>query len=1508
MSDQLPSIDDFAEDLSKLPSSDEFVKKDLPHVEEFVEDLSKLPSADDFIKEDLPSVEEFIEEEEIIEEQIQTLFEKVREEDKIEESVSEETAADLTEILHLIDAVRRDIPEIPEIPEIKYYDEELEKLTEYIGQVYDCIPEVKNYDAEVESICEQIDLVKEEIKDLPEVKYYDTEVEAICEQIDKVRSEIPDLSWVGETFNSIDSNFGNVNDHLEDIKVKFNKDIDRLTEDLDIKHFEKKVDIKGVKDNLQEVKDKVYEELKETASRIWDHHNEFKDDDRKLKKQILSQYNKLSQNIEKQITETKNDQKESANILKDYFEGLKDEISNLPEVKYYDNSIDDLKKDLSKLDKKIDTKDLNISELYKIVGELKEKQGILKEEINNRPVTPDPLEKQGNDPLTPTDQKFATLKDLAEHYRLFVNRVQQQLYTIGGGGAVRLNDLDDVNIDGLVDGNGLLWNASTSKWDVGTVGAGGTWATDSVGISTIKNVGIATTARSDSALYVEGNATVTGNLNVTGDIVYDEVSGRNLDISGIATVVTLGVSAATTSKDLLVTGVSTFTGIGTFGSNLFVDGDTNIGSAITIYASSGIVSATTFYGSGSGLTGVASTDNIITSTASTMASIYSTGIITATTFSGNLPTTDLTGTITNAQLAGSIANAKLSNDSVSFGGVSLDLGGTDATPAFDLSDATAYPYTSLTGITTEIVGDTTPQLGGNLDINSKYITGTGGVNVTGVVTATSFVGNVTGNASGTAGGLSGTPDITVNNIIAVGATFSGAITYEDVTNIDSVGIVTAGKGVRVTTGGLVVTAGVSTFSGIGTFGGDVYVDGNLNVTGDIVYDEVSGRNLDISGIATVVTLGVSAATTSKDLLVTGITTLGSNNGIGTVYVGSGTTALMVDGDARVIGILTVGRGSVTIDGENNQVSVGLVTVTNSTIIIGENVTIDASATGINSAPNVLYVAKDGVDTNNGTSIDNAFLTIKAAVGAASSGTTVKILSGKYTESNPIEVPAFVSIVGDDQRTVQVTPSTTTSDIFHVRKGSKLSNMTFKDHEAPAAAVAFPTTEIAENVGGGKWKGPYIQNCTSDTTTGKGIYIDGNQARLLKAMNIDSYTQYNQGGVGVAVTNGGFAQLVSLFTICCNEAVTVDKGGQADIANSNCSFGTYGLIARGVSELQYSGIVTSSAAVSQATAEINISTPTKTISGFNYHEPSGVATVTTSAAHGFAVGMGVTLSGIGLTCTYGSKTYPYQKPFIFNVDSVPSTTSFVINVGISTVAHTYVSGGTVKIEVDRPYDGQLCYFDTLYKTVKTITVGSGGTGYSLTPTVTVASPGGPSGENATAYATLDGESVSTITIISSGSQYESTPDITISGPDSGINTATATASMSDIYYTINSSTPVTAGVTTVTLSSNLLNTVGVGSTAYFYQGSRIVASSHTFEYVGAGNNIADATPKRGGVTVQANEVVTESGGLVLYTSTDQAGNFRIGDDLKINQETGTISGRAFSKSLFSEMTPFILALS
>jgi len=75
------------------------------------------------------------------------------------------------------------------------------------------------------------------------------------------------------------------------------------------------------------------------------------------------------------------------------------------------------------------------------------------------------------------------------------------------------------------------------------------------------------------------------------------------------------------------------------------------------------------------------------------------------------------------------------------------------------------------------------------------------------------------------------------------------------------------------------------------------------------------------------TNGVS---TVANLTVTGITTLGSSNGIGTVTIGIGTTALLVEGNARITGILTVGSSSITFDGTNNRINVGTGVTINST--------------------------------------------------------------------------------------------------------------------------------------------------------------------------------------------------------------------------------------------------------------------------------------------------------------------------------------------------------------------------------------------------------------------------------------------------------------------------------------------------------------------------------------------------------------------------------------------------
>jgi len=72
------------------------------------------------------------------------------------------------------------------------------------------------------------------------------------------------------------------------------------------------------------------------------------------------------------------------------------------------------------------------------------------------------------------------------------------------------------------------------------------------------------------------------------------------------------------------------------------------------------------------------------------------------------------------------------------------------------------------------------------------------------------------------------------------------------------------------------------------------------------------------------------------------------------------------------------------------------------------------------------------------------------------------------------------------------------------------------------------------------------------------------------MVCDSYTNTNEGGIGIHMLNRGYTQLVSVFTICCHIAIKCETGGFCSITNSNASFGTYALYADGVSEALYYG--------------------------------------------------------------------------------------------------------------------------------------------------------------------------------------------------------------------------------------------------------------------------------------------------------------------------------------------------
>ena len=130
--------------------------------------------------------------------------------------------------------------------------------------------------------------------------------------------------------------------------------------------------------------------------------------------------------------------------------------------------------------------------------------------------------------------------------------------------------------------------------------------------------------------------------------------------------------------------------------------------------------------------------------------------------------------------------------------------------------------------------------------------------------------------------------------------------------------------------------------------------------------------------------------------------------------------------------------------------------------------------------------------------------------------------------------------------------------------------------------------------------------------------------------------------------------------------------------------------------------------------------------------------------------------------------------------------------------------------------------------------------------------------------------------------------------------------SDTYYYVVSSSLPSAGNTIVNLKNSLDNVFTTGTTIRFYQQTQLRASGQTFEFVGAGTTLTTALPRNGGVPNNESQIERANGGAVFCTSTNEAGDFQV-SDLIIEQSTGTISGRTFSRSLFAQLTPFVLAL-
>jgi hypothetical protein len=660
------------------------------------------------------------------------------------------------------------------------------------------------------------------------------------------------------------------------------------------------------------------------------------------------------------------------------------------------------------------------------------------------------------------------------------------------------------------------------------------------------------------------------------------------------------------------------------------------------------------------------------------------------------------------------------------------------------------------------------------------------------------------------------------------------------------------------------------------------VDGatTLNDTLDVDLATTLNDTLDVDGVATFndVTDATSTLSASvqidggvgivKKLIVGGDTTIEST----TTSTDKDTGALIVEGGVGIEENLNVGNNAKIVG--DLELDFTLTDQNQNTGIAGRDYRLASVGTGVSWRPsgvetqNTIWVSKDGDDSNSGLLEGDAKATVGGAAAVAQPGDTIKIRPGRYVENNPVGLQRDVSITGEDLRLVTIEPSNPTLDVFWVRRGCLVENLNFAGatigvSHLGAGAVAFPKTGVTANSGytiAGpaeegptlRWRSPYVRNCTNFMTESIGMRIDGNDATAsipgadLKSMVCDSFTQYNENGIGVSITNNAYAQLVSIFTINNDIAIYADTGGQCDLTNSNSSFGNFGLYAVGLGVTQYSGTVLNDV-----------------IPGDN----SDVI-----------VGTGVTDSNNN-----------FRRPF--------DGQAAYIKIDLSNYPDAVGTG-----RITAPL-----------QELASITVLNGGSGFSQAtpPTVTIrdadgtVTPKGPQGIIAEASATVDvNGSITEIDVINSGRNYLPTQNIVV---DIDGNTSLATAVMTPIYFTVSEATENTTGITTITFNEFVPYELFAGDPFTLQRISRILTSSHSFEYVGTGTSINTSLPFQGALPIKENEIVALDGAQIPFTSTDQKGNFDIGEGIQVDQTTSTVRGRDFSKAIQAEVTPLILAL-
>ncbi len=917
--------DDIIHELVKRPELQSFSEA----FDAYKNNLSKLDNLADTINcvEDIKSeIQDFIKKEDLDNSMMAYTFLLEESINKLKDDVKSINKKDLLQIQGDVSGLTEQINEFVEIEVPKYKSVVVESELRSSNNIKEFKEKISNIIEGIENSVE--DFKKKSVSQLKEetLSTLDEKINLVVEDKNK------DLEEEIKTLKT--ESISEYREFIVDNKLKSENNLNEFKETLDETISNIEIQIKGVEteiDGVRDNKDSLFKNLQKKIKEVKNLKNNIIEDLETSENHKISVNKKVS-GLEAEIIRNESHLKENNKRIEEHNNNIKS-IQGEVHSTLKRLNLDELERQNSKLTDKI-------KYLEEVFEKFSEKE-LLSEGILN--ITP---ETNNSDTLTPLNKNFVTLDQLQEHYRVFINRIQQQLSTLGGGGETQLQYLDDIvgiatnlsdyngkflkvdtsqpagknfvfattagggyvlptaaagTLGGIKIGSGLSIDGDgvvTASGGGGSTGVGGTWAIDDVGISTTKKVGIGTTAKDGYSLYVQGDARITGILTVGEASITIDPSAKKL--TGLDEIqIGSGTTAITIKKSESTGNIE------------FADED---GKEAPV--------------------GIGTTVNINT-----------TGIITAANFSGIWSGTDIADDyITSA----STWNSKIDN----------------------VSD------------------DTDPQLGGNLDINSKNITGTGNIDITG--------------------------DITI----------SGTLTYEDVTNIESVGLITAKSGVVVVGGGVsVADGGLNVTSGITTVGfltaTDVWVSGGVTAT----TFNGSGANLTAlnatnlaSGTVETARLGSGTANSSTFLRGDGTwaaaggggsskwttvsggihpATIGDNIGIGTtaasdaslvVDVGTASTAVVVQGSEGQLFSVTNSLTSGSIFSVNDITGIPSIDVdADGTIQLAPYGSTENIGLGITNPSSKLHVV-------GGAKITGVLTTGQIADSNSSVGTAASVLS------------------------------------------------------------------------------------------------------------------------------------------------------------------------------------------------------------------------------------------------------------------------------------------------------------------------------------------------------------------------------------------------------------------------------------------------------------------------------------------------------------------------------------